>query len=194
MPSKVKAAELLCKTQCLSSIKRNAKFISTAPFDCQDSLNVIGNTILQRSVLKMNGNAELLNFIYQNSQMGVDTINQLIGIVEDEKMKTQLKSQFNEYKEIHDAAQKALNENGYDEKGIGALDKIKTYLMINMQTLADKSPSHISEMLIIGSNMGVINAVKNLKKYQSIEPKIVRLMEKLLKFEENNIQQLKEFL
>jgi len=142
----------------------------------------------------MNGNAELLNFIYQNSQMGVDTINQLIGIVEDEKMKTQLKSQFNEYKEIHDAAQKALNENGYDEKGIGALDKIKTYLMINMQTLADKSPSHISEMLIIGSNMGVINAVKNLKKYQSIEPKIVRLMEKLLKFEENNIQQLKEFL
>ena len=63
-----------------------------------------------------------------------------------------------------------------------------------MQTLADKSPSHISEMLIIGSNMGVINAVKNLKKYQSIEPKIVRLMEKLLKFEENNIQQLKEFL
>ena len=142
----------------------------------------------------MNGNAELLNFIYQNSQMGVDTITQLIGIVEDEKLQNQLKSQFKEYKEILDAAQIALNENGFDEKGIGALDKIKTYLMINMQTLADKSPSHISQMLIVGSNMGVINAVKNLKKYQNAEPKIVKLMEKLLKFEENNIQQLKEYL
>ena len=27
----------------------------------------------------MSGDAELLNFIYQNSQMGVDTIRQLIG-------------------------------------------------------------------------------------------------------------------
>jgi hypothetical protein len=142
----------------------------------------------------MNGNAELLNFVYQNSQMGVDTIKQLMGIVEDEKLKEHLKSQFNEYKEIHQAAQKSLNENGYDEKGIGTLEKIKTYLMINMQTLTDKTPSHISEMLIIGSNMGVINAVKNLKKYKDAESGIVNLMERLLRFEENNIQQLKEFL
>jgi len=142
----------------------------------------------------MNGNAELLNFVYQNSQMGVETIKQLIGIVEDDNFKKHLESQFNEYKEIHTAAKKALNENGYDEKGISALDKIKTYLMINIQTLADKSPSHIAEMLIIGSNMGIINAIKNLKKYKNAEPDIINLMERLLKFEENNVQQLKEFL
>lgn len=142
----------------------------------------------------MNGNAELLNFVYQNSQMGVDTIKQLIGIVEDDDFKKHLESQFNEYKEIHIAAQKSLNENGYDEKGISTLDKIKTYLMINIQTLADKTPSHIAEMLIIGSNMGIINAVKNLKKYKNAEPDIISLMERLLRFEENNVQQLKEFL
>jgi hypothetical protein len=74
------------------------------------------------------------------------------------------------------------------------LDKIKTYLMINMQTMTDKTPSHISEMLIIGSNMGIIDAIKNLKKYKDAEPSIVKLMEKLLKFEEDNVQQLKQFL
>ncbi|NCA91729.1 hypothetical protein EOM82_00535 [bacterium] len=142
----------------------------------------------------MNENAELLNFVYQNSQMGVDTINQLIGITEDAEFKKHLESQFDEYREIHRTAQKRLNENGYDEKGIGALDKIKTYLMINMQTLNDKSSSHISEMLMIGSNMGVINAVKNLKKYQCAEPGSLNLMKRLLTFEEDNIQQLKEFL
>lgn len=142
----------------------------------------------------MNGNAELLNFVYQNSEMGVDTIGKLKEIVVDDDFRKYLESQFNEYKLIHDQARKLLNENGYDEKGIGTLEKIRTYLMLNMQTLVDKTSSHIAEMLIIGSNMGIINAVKNIKKYDKAESSILRLMERLLKFEENNIQQLKKFL
>jgi hypothetical protein len=144
--------------------------------------------------MKMNGNTELLNFVFQNSQMGVDTIKQLLGIIEDENFKKHLESQFNEYKQIHLDSKKALNENGQDEKGINTLDKIKTYLMINMQTMTDKTPSHISEMLIIGSNMGIIDAIKKLKKYKDAEEDIIKLMEKLLKFEEDNVQQLKQFL
>jgi len=142
----------------------------------------------------MNGNTELLNFVFQNSQMVVETIKQMMGIVEDENFKKQLQTQFDEYKQIHLAAQKALNKNGQDEKGISTLDKIKTYLMINMQTMTDKSSSHISEMLIIGSNMGIIDAIKKLKKYKDAEQDIIKLMEKLLKFEEDNVQQLKQFL
>ena len=142
----------------------------------------------------MNGNAELLNFIYQNSQMGVTTIKQLIGIAKDETFIEYLESQFNEYNQINHDAQSLLNQNGFDEKGISKLEKIRTYLMINMQTLTDKSSSHISEMMIIGSNMGVINAVKNIKKYKDAEQEILNLMERLLRFEENNIQELKQFL
>ncbi|HBL84916.1 MAG: hypothetical protein A2Y17_06760 [Clostridiales bacterium GWF2_38_85] len=142
----------------------------------------------------MNENAELLNFIYQNSQMGVDTLNQLIGISSDITFKKQLQNQYNEYEKIHIEAKGLLNKAGYDEKGLSALEKIKTYLMINLQTMTDKSSSHITEMLIIGSNMGVIDAIKNLKKYKDTEVDIRKLMDKLLKFEENNIQKLKEYL
>ena len=142
----------------------------------------------------MNGNSEMLNFIFQNSQMGVDTIKQLLDIAQDENFKKYLESHYNGYKEIHLAAKKALNENGQDEKGISKLDKMKTYLIINMQTITDKTSSHISEMLIIGSNMGIIDAIKNLKKYKHAETDIIKLMEKLLKFEEDNIKVLKEFL
>ncbi len=67
----------------------------------------------------------MLNFVFQNSQMGVNTIKQLLGIVENEDFKNHQESQFNEYKETHCAAQKVLNENGQDEKGISPLDKIK---------------------------------------------------------------------
>ncbi|MDD3654843.1 MAG: hypothetical protein PHO01_11825 [Desulfotomaculaceae bacterium] len=145
----------------------------------------------------MNENAELANFIYQNSQMGVNTINQLIDIVEDDQgeFKKYLGNHLNGYRDIHTKAKELLNKNGYDEKGIGRLAKIRTYLMINIQTLTDKSPSHIAKMLIVGSNMGIIDAVENIKKYKDVAEKdIVELMERLLKFEEDNVQQLKKFL
>ena len=66
----------------------------------------------------MSGDAELLNFIYQNSQMGVDTIRQLIGVVEDKDLKEHLKTQFQGYEEFHQAAKELLNEHGYDEKDV----------------------------------------------------------------------------
>lgn len=149
----------------------------------------------------MNENAELLNFIYQNSQMGVDTLEQLIPITEGESFRQQaefrehLHAQRQEYIDIHEQARIMLNENGYDEKGLSTMEKIRTYLMINMQTIADQSPSHIAEMLITGSNMGVIDAIKKLKQYGgTAEKHIVELMDRLKKFEENNAERLKNYL
>ncbi|MGI6733385.1 MAG: hypothetical protein ACOX4J_04340 [Anaerovoracaceae bacterium] len=142
----------------------------------------------------MNENAELLNYIYQNSQMGIETLDQLMNITEDAEFRQHLQSQYNEYKTINDNAKRMADKFGYEEKGLGAFEKMRTGLMIDMQTMMDKSTSHISEMLMIGSNMGIINAVKNLKKYQNAEPEIRGLMEKLLQLEENNIQELKQYL
>ena len=126
--------------------------------------------------------------------MGVITMKQLIEISEDDDFKSQLEKQHREYQELNTLAEKKLNEHGYDEKGINAFEKIRTYLMINMQTLANKTSSHIAEMLMLGSMMGVINAVRNMKKYKDAEKEIISLMERLLKFEEHNIEKLKEYL
>lgn len=142
----------------------------------------------------MNGNAELLNFIYQNSEMGIEALEKLISISKDDKFKQCLQSQLKEYKIINNKVIEKLNENGYDEKGIKTFTKIQSYIMINIQTMMDKTSSHLSEMLITGSNMGVIDAIKNIKKYKDAEQSILKLMDDLKKFEENNIEQLKAFL
>lgn len=142
----------------------------------------------------MNDNARLLNFVYQNAQMGVDSIRQLMGIVENKELKEHLKTQFQGYEEFQNTARRMLEENGYDEKEISAFSKISTYLMINMQLLTDKSTTHIAEMMLQGSNMGVIDAIKNLNECEDAEQEVRNLMEKLQKFEEHNIEKLKEFL
>lgn len=142
-----------------------------------------------------NYNAELLNFVYQNSQMGVDTITQLMEITKDAAFKERLHAQLKEYRQIHDQAAQMLEANGFNEEGLSAFEKIRTYLMINFQTLSDDSTSHIAEMLMVGSNMGVIDAIKNIRKYrQKAEPDIVALMEHLRQFEENNVERFKQYL
>lgn len=143
----------------------------------------------------MSADAEMLNFIYQNSQMGVETLNQLIPMIDNEAFKKRIEAQLKEYEQIHEEAKKLLNRHGYDEKGIGALEKIMAYLMIDMKTLMDKSSSHIAKMLIQGSNMGIIDAVKRINQYEKeAEKEVTALMKRLLKFEENNVERLKEAL
>lgn len=143
----------------------------------------------------LNADGQLLNFIYQNSQMGVTTLTQLLPMIEDEQLEKQLSAQLSEYREFHDKAAKLLEKSGKDEKGLSAMEKIRTYLMINMQTITDKSASHIAEMVMIGSNMGVIDAIKNINKYKDkASSDVVALMQRLKEFEENNIERLKKFL
>lgn len=142
----------------------------------------------------MSGNAELLNFIYQNAEMGVNTMKQILDRVEEGPMKDHLRSQLTGYEDFQQQARKMLNANGYDEKGISAFERIKTYLMINMQTITDISESHIAKMLIIGSTMGIVEATQDTRKYKDAEKDILKLVEKLLDFEEENVKELKKFL
>ena len=142
----------------------------------------------------MNDNARLLNFVYQNAQMGVDSIRQLMGIVENKELKEHLKAQFQGYEEFQDTARRMLEENGFDEKEISAFSKISTYLMINMQLLTDKSTTHIAEMMIQGSTMGVTKSLRTLRDCHPKDPKVKDLADKLLKTEQANIEEMKGVL
>ncbi|WP_279160359.1 hypothetical protein [Thomasclavelia cocleata] len=142
----------------------------------------------------MNDDVKLLNFIYQNSQMGVETIDQLEKIVEDKDFKRYLKEKYEGYCKIHKDAKEKLNSHGYDEKGISSFEKLRTYLMINMQTLTDKSTTHIAEMMMIGSTMGIVSAIRNLNDYSNADNNIIKLMETLKAFEEKSYHDLQVFI
>mgnify|MGYP000597539090 FL=1 len=56
-------------------------------------------------------------FYYQNSQMGVDTVRQLMDITENADFQKLLSEHLEGYQKVHEKAWRMLNENGYDEKG-----------------------------------------------------------------------------
>lgn len=142
----------------------------------------------------MDKNVEFLNYIYQNAEMGKNSINQLLGIIDEGEINKALESQLKEYEEIYSLAENSLKERDKEGKGIGLMTKISTYIMININTMKDSSSSHIAEMMIQGSTMGIVEITRKLKQYKEAEGEIYDLGERLLKFEEENIKQMKRFL
>ena len=142
----------------------------------------------------MNNNLEFLNFISKNAEMGFTSIKDLIDIVEDEEFKEIIKKQQEKYEEIYNEASELINKYDEEQKGVNPMEKFTSYIMIKMNLLADKSTNHIAEMMIKGSNMGIIDIRKKLNSYDEIDKKVNHLGEKLLETEENNIEQLKPFL
>jgi hypothetical protein len=150
--------------------------------------------MFNRGEINMDINIELLNYIYQNAEMGKDTITQLLGIVEDAPLKQALESQQKEYNEIFDIAHDKIEQANKHSKGISSISKITTYLMININTIMNRKPSHIAEMMIQGSTMGITDVTKKLKEYDSAAPDILALADRLLKFEQQNLEEMKNFL
>lgn len=142
----------------------------------------------------MNINLELMNYIYQNAQMGQDTLTQLLKIVEDSNFIKLLESQKEEYKCIFDKCDTLINHMNSEPKGIGKIAEISTYLMINMKTLSDKTPTHIAGMIMQGSVMGIIDINRNLRKYSNADKDILELAKNLLNTEESNFNECKKFL
>ena len=139
-------------------------------------------------------NEELLDYVYQNAEMGVNSISKLMEITDDAEFMRQLDTQKNEYTAMKNDAEKLLRANGLTEDDLTAFDRARTYVMINMQTLKDKSTSHIAEMLMQGSTMGIVQALRKLRKYTQVDEKVQKLMKKLLEMEEHNFEQLKKYV
>jgi len=142
----------------------------------------------------MSANAELLNFVFENARMGVVTIRQLLELVEEGDFHRQLSAQLAEYEKISSDAKAHMQNHGIREEDVTAMQKLSSYLMINMKTLTDKSHSNIAEMMLIGSVRGIAAASRHLRQYQDADPDIRSLMETLLDMENNNIRSLKAYL
>ena len=105
----------------------------------------------------MNENINALDEINKGATMGMDAIKYILEKVEDKDFKKVLKDRYNKYVDIS----KRINElyDEYSEKEpheISTMEKVMTWSNVQMETMNDKSNSNIAEMLIQGTNMGII--------------------------------------
>lgn len=137
---------------------------------------------------------DVLDELNKGACMGRDAIHFILDKVEDENLKKELNNQYNKYKDITDKIGKLYPEYSNKEPHeTNAMNKVMTWYGIEMKTLFDKSTSKIAELLVQGTNMGIIEGRKLLNNNDTAE-EIHSLVQEYVDMQEDAVEKLKTFL
>lgn len=112
----------------------------------------------------------------------------------DENFKNDLLFQYDKYNEILNKVNTELKNYNDFPAELPPMQKVMGYVDIQVSTLNDKSNSHIAEMLIKGTNLGIIEGVKLKNHNPNTDVKIQNILDEFIKFQENNVEKLKKYL
>lgn len=98
---------------------------------------------------------EALAEIYRNAQLALVSISDILPSVEDEEVKKELHAQHEEYERFSARAAMLARDKGLELKEPNPIKKAMMWGSIKMNTLTDNSRSHIAEMMVQGTVMGI---------------------------------------
>lgn len=137
---------------------------------------------------------DVLDELNKGACMGRDAIHFILDKVSDSALRKELNTQYKKYKEITDKIAKLYPEYSKKEPHeTNAMNKAMTWFGIEMNTMMDKSTSKIAELLLQGTNMGIIEGRKLLNN-NATDDEVNDLLEEYVDMQENAVENLKNFL
>lgn len=137
---------------------------------------------------------DLLNEICSNAEMGRYTLRALIGITKDSEFRKVLARQFAEYQLILDDSEEMLMRLGRVPKRLSGMVRGSVHTSLKLNVTIDSTSSHMAEMVMQGSTIGIIDIIRALNEYNAAAEEVKELGKKLLKTEENNFEEMKAYL
>lgn len=132
--------------------------------------------------------------IQRNTEMAVKAIDTIVDKVYDDELTRQISRQSLKYSELHNEAMKQLMEAKAEPYHGSQLSDMMLKTGIHYNTLLNTSTSHIAEMMIKGSNAGILEMEKVLRHNKEAGERPVALAKQLIDFEEKSIAVLKDYL
>ena len=140
-------------------------------------------------------NRKVLNEVNKGATMGMDAISYVTDKVEDETFKKILNVEYNKYRKTFDKVNEIYSEYGEGEpQEINPMNKMMTWYGVQMKTVNDKSNSKISELLLQGTNMGIIEGRRLLNNNPSIDPEVRKILDEFVTMQEDSMETLKKYL
>ena len=152
-----------------------------------------GDNMTKTANAQMQAAASLCCDIYRNAKMGAEAVLNIMPAVEDESLKSELTAQLTRYDQFASDAEKMLEEQGEKPLEEKTFSRLMAKMGIKMNTMIDKTSSHVAQMIIEGAVMGITDIQKRLNEkddYGKAEP----LARELIKFEEDTVERMKEYL
>ena len=138
----------------------------------------------------MEKNIELLNVLYQNAEMGIVGIEDVIYKVHNQKLYKELESEKKEYQKIIKYVKRMLKAENGQSKPINILAKISSSLYSDMKLMKSESDKLIIKMMIEGSykSIGILTTKK--LEYENAELDIKDFLDSFIKILNKNISNL----
>ncbi len=134
------------------------------------------------------------NALFQNASMGVSSIRQVLPKVHSKDLKGELIRQLNYYHDESNTAVSELKSANIKPKQESLMARAMAKAGIAFNLAKDNSTANIAEMMIQGTNMGIINVNRALNGSKNLSPDAAKQAKKMLVGEQQYIDSLKKYL
>ena len=142
-----------------------------------------------------NINVKVLDEVNKGTTMGMDAIHFVSSKVGDERFKKVLNVEYGKYKKISERIDNIYSKYAIKEPHeTNKMEKLMTWYGINMRTMSDQSNSKISELLMQGTNMGIIEGRRLLNNNPSVDNEVKNILNDFVVMQEDSVETLKKYL
>ena len=141
-----------------------------------------------------NENIKILHEIHKGAKMGMDAISYVSEKVGDNHFLDELSSQYNQYDDILTRVNDSYTNYSIVPQDNISKEKFMSWMGIQMNTMKDQSNSKLSELLIQGTTMGIIEGRKILNHNPNVDENISKTLKDFVKMQEDSVEKLKTFL
>lgn len=141
----------------------------------------------------MENEINVLDELNKGACMGMDAIDFIIDKVEDEEFRDILKEQYEQYEDISKKIHKLYPDHDKEPHETTVINKAMTWYGIEMRTMTDQSSSKIAELLLQGTNMGIIEG-RRLLNHKNVDKEVHAINQEYVTMQEEAVEKLKKFL
>ena len=141
-----------------------------------------------------NPNDLLLEEIYKSAKMGMQATHLVAEKTENSAQRADIRQQHENYHRIAESAGEHLVKKGALPGENNVLEKAALWGSIKLNTLAGASPTRISEIIINGCNMGIVEISKKMNEYNEAEFFAKELGRTFIRKSEEQIDLMKSYL
>ncbi len=142
-----------------------------------------------------NQNLNILDEVNKGATMGMDAISYVSEKVKDGDFKQVLNVEYNKYQKISDRVNELYsNYSSKQPHETNAMNKMMTWYGIQMKTMTDDTTSKLSELLMQGTNMGIIEGRRLINQNNNIAPDVESILNDFVTMQEDSVETLKKYL
>ena len=143
-----------------------------------------------------NQNLNILDEVNKGATMGMDAISYVSEKVSnDNDFKNVLDTEFKKYEKISQRVNDLYSHYSSKEPHeTNAMNKMMTWYGIQMKTMTDDTTSKLSELLMQGTNMGIIEGRRLINQNSPIDPDVKNILNDFVVMQEDSVETLKKYL